>query len=59
MDSDEGNILWWQSFFVATRARVFSTVALNYTAGIYGDAAIAAMSIVNRITMFVMSMVVV
>ncbi len=36
----------------------FATVALNYTAGIYGDAAIAAMSIVNRITMFVMSMVV-
>lgn len=35
-----------------------ATVALNISAGVYGDAAIAAMSIVNRITMFVMSTVV-
>lgn len=35
-----------------------SVVMLNLVAGTYGDAAIAAMSIVNRITMFVFSMVV-
>lgn len=35
-----------------------ATIALNVAAGAYGDAAIAAMSIVNRITMFVMSAVV-
>lgn len=35
-----------------------ATVALNVMAGQFGDAAIAAMSIVNRITMFVMSAVV-
>lgn len=35
-----------------------ATIALNVMAGHYGDAAIAAMSIVNRITMFVMSAVV-
>lgn len=35
-----------------------ATVALNISAGYYGDAAIAAMSIVNRITMLVMSAVV-
>lgn len=35
-----------------------ATIALNLSAGAYGDAAIAAMSIVNRITMFVMSAVV-
>lgn len=35
-----------------------ATIALNIAAGVYGDAAIAAMSIVNRITMFVMSTVV-
>ncbi len=35
-----------------------STVALNYTAGFYGDAAIAAMSIVNRISMLVMAAVI-
>ena len=35
-----------------------SVVMLNVAAGAYGDAAIAAMSIVNRITMFVFSMVV-
>jgi len=35
-----------------------ATVTLNLAAGVYGDAAIAAMSIVNRITMFVMSAVV-
>lgn len=32
-----------------------SSMVLNHTAGIYGDAAIAAMSIVNRITMFLFS----
>lgn len=35
-----------------------ATIALNLSAGVYGDAAIAAMSIVNRITMLVMSAVV-
>lgn len=35
-----------------------ATIALNIAAGAFGDAAIAAMSIVNRITMFVMSAVV-
>lgn len=36
-----------------------ATVVMNFSAGIYGgDAAIAAMSIVNRITMFIMSVVV-
>lgn len=35
-----------------------ATIALNICAGVYGDAAIAAMSIVNRITMLVMSAVV-
>jgi len=35
-----------------------SVVMLNLAAGTYGDAAIAAMSIVGRITMFVFSMVV-
>lgn len=35
-----------------------STIALNLAAGQYGDAAIAAMSIVTRITMLVMSAVV-
>ncbi len=35
-----------------------ATITLNLSAGVYGDAAIAAMSIVNRITMFVMSAVV-
>ena len=35
-----------------------STIALNFAAGSYGDAAIAAMSIVNRISMFVYSVVV-
>ena len=35
-----------------------STVILNGQAGIYGDAAIAAMSVVSRIVMFVFSMVV-
>ena len=35
-----------------------ATIALNISAGAFGDAAIAAMSIVNRITMFVMSAVV-
>ena len=35
-----------------------STVALNYTAGFYGDAAIAAMSIVNRISMLVIAAVI-
>lgn len=35
-----------------------ATIALNLSAGAYGDAAIAAMSIVNRITMFIMSTVV-
>ena len=34
-----------------------STMVLNNTAGVYGDAAIAAMSIVNRISMFVFSAV--
>ena len=32
-----------------------STMVLNHTAGVYGDAAIAAMSIVNRISMFIFS----
>lgn len=32
-----------------------STMVLNHTAGIYGDAAIAAMSIVNRVSMFLFS----
>ncbi|MBR3636040.1 MAG: MATE family efflux transporter [Lachnospiraceae bacterium] len=32
-----------------------STMLLNNTAGVYGDAAIAAMSIVNRISMFIFS----
>ncbi len=32
-----------------------STMLLNYQAGVYGDAAVAAMSIVNRITMFIFS----
>ena len=35
-----------------------ATMLLNVTAAVYGDAAIAAMSIVSRITMFVFSMVV-
>lgn len=35
-----------------------ATIALNVSAGKYGDAAIAAMSIVTRITMFIMSAVV-
>lgn len=35
-----------------------ATIALNLSAGAYGDAAIAAMSIVNRITMLVMAAVV-
>lgn len=35
-----------------------ATIALNVSAGQYGDAAIAAMSIVTRITMFIMSAVV-
>ena len=33
-------------------------IALNISVGVYGDAAIAGMSIVNRITMFVMSAVI-
>lgn len=33
-------------------------IALNISASVYGDAAIAAMSIVNRITMFVMATVI-
>lgn len=32
-----------------------SSLLLNHMAGIYGDAAVAAMSIVNRITMFIFS----
>lgn len=32
-----------------------STMVLNHTAGVYGDAAIAAMSIVNRVSMFIFS----
>ena len=32
-----------------------STILLNTTAGVYGDAAIAAMSIVNRFVMFINS----
>jgi putative MATE family efflux protein len=35
-----------------------ASVALNLTAGYYGDAAIAAMSIVNRITMLIFSMII-
>lgn len=35
-----------------------ATIALNVSASHYGDAAIAAMSIVNRITMFIFSMIV-
>lgn len=35
-----------------------SMILLNLSAGVYGDAAIAAMSIVNRITMFVMSVII-
>ena len=35
-----------------------ASIALNVAAGGYGDAAIAAMSIVNRISMFVYSVVV-
>lgn len=34
-----------------------STMILNNTAGVYGDAAIAAMSIVNRVSMFIFSAV--
>ena len=33
----------------------FSTMALNHQAALYGDAAVAAMSIVNRISMFIFS----
>lgn len=35
-----------------------ATIALNVSASHYGDAAIAAMSIVNRITMFIFSMII-
>lgn len=35
-----------------------STIALNSVAGNYGDAAIAAMSVVNRITMFIFSVII-
>ncbi len=35
-----------------------ATLVLNHQAGIYGDAAVAAMSIVNRITQFVFSVVI-
>jgi Na+-driven multidrug efflux pump len=35
-----------------------ATIALNVVAGHYGDAAIAAMSIVNRIAMFIFSIIV-
>ena len=35
-----------------------STILLNNAAGLYGDAAVAAISIVNRIVMFVFSMVI-
>ena len=35
-----------------------ATLMLNVVAGVYGDAAIAAMSIVNRISMFIMSVIV-
>ena len=35
-----------------------ATIALNLAAGHYGDAAIAAMSIVNRITMFIYAVIV-
>lgn len=35
-----------------------ATLMLNVAAGVYGDAAIAAMSIVNRIAMFIMSVIV-
>lgn len=36
----------------------FSTLMLNIAAGAYGDAAIAAMTIVNRISMFVLAVVI-
>ena len=36
----------------------FSTMLLNHAAGNYGDAAIAAMSIVNRISMMIMAFVI-
>ncbi len=35
-----------------------STIALNSVAGNYGDAAIAGMSVVNRITMFIFSVII-
>ena len=34
-----------------------STAALNYAAGAYGDAAIAAMSVVSRVVMFLFAIV--